>query len=84
MKPVVFSDHALLQMQERGATRDEVIDTIRTGEKLPVKENRRAYRKNFQFNKRWGKKFYRIKQVMPIVKEEQNKIIVITAYTFYF
>jgi len=71
-------------MRERGATRDEVIDTIRTSERLPVKENRRAYRKNFQFNERWGKKFYRIKQVMPIVKEEQNKIIVITVWTFYF
>jgi len=71
-------------MQERGARRNEVIETIRTSEKLPVKENRHAYRKNFQFNKRWGKKFYRIKQVMPIVKEGQNKIIVITVYTFYF
>ena len=68
----------------RYADKEEVLETIRTGEKIPVKNQRWAYRKNFQFNKKWGKKFYRLKQIMPIVKEEHNRIIVITVYTFYF
>ncbi|MBU4298980.1 DUF4258 domain-containing protein [Patescibacteria group bacterium] len=75
MKSVIFSDHSLLQMQERGANRDEVLETIRTGEKIPVKNQCLAYRKNFQFNKKWSKKFYRLKQIMPIVKEERDKIV---------
>lgn len=81
---IVFSDHALFQMQERGASRQEVTETIRDGEKIPAKQKREAYRKNFQFNNKWGNKFYRIKQVMPVVKEEEHSIVVITVYTFYF
>lgn len=83
MKSVVFSDHSLLQMQERGATKEEVLETIRTGEIILARDKRVAYRKNFQFDKKWGKRYYRVKQVMPIVKEEKDKII-ITVYTFYF
>jgi hypothetical protein len=29
-------------------------------------------------------KGYAIKQVVPVVVEEQNEIVVITVYTFYF
>lgn len=70
-------------MIERGASEKEVIEAIRKGERLPAKHNRTAYRHNFQYNNKWGNKSFRIKQVMPIVKEEES-IIVITVYTFYF
>ena len=73
-----------MQMQERGASKEEVLETIRNGEKITAKQKREAYRKNFQFNDKWGKKYYHIKQVMPIVAEEGNNIVVITVYTFYF
>ena len=42
------------------------------------------YRKNFQFNRRWRGKYYAVKQVAPIVKEESKKLVVVTVYTFYF
>jgi hypothetical protein len=84
VKDIEFSDHALLQMRERGAIKGEVAETLRSGEKLPAKSGRYAYRKNFQYNAIWGEKFYRIKQVMVIVKEENHKIIIITVFTFYF
>ena len=84
MNSILFSDHSLIQMRERGATKDEILETIQTGEEIPAKNKRRSYRKNFQFNKKWGKKFYHIKQVIAIIKEEKSKIIVITVYTFYF
>jgi hypothetical protein len=45
---------------------------------------RLLYRANFQYNKYWQGKFYRIKQVAPVVKEEAYEIVVITVYTFYF
>ena len=71
-------------MVERGASQDEVIATIAEGERIPAKHGRTAYRKNFQYNHTWGRKFYRVKQVMLIVKEEDDQHIVITVYTFYF
>ncbi len=84
MHSIIFSDHSKVQMIERGATSQEVIDTILKGEGSPAKHGRFSYRKNFQYNDKWGGKFYHIKQVMPIVKKETHNIIVITVYTFYF
>ena len=83
-KRIRYSGHALEQMQERGATREEVEEAIRTGEHIPAKRGRKAFRHNFQFNAEWGNKHYAIKQVMPIVVEEGNEYIVVTVYTFYF
>ena len=67
MEPVIFSRHAKQQMIERGASKKEVLDAILDGETNSVKHSRIAYRKNFQYNGKWGRKFYHIKQVMPIV-----------------
>ena len=83
MKPILFSQHALDQMPDRGATRDEVEAAIKTGELAPAKSKRISYRKNFPFNKEWKGKTYGIKQVMPIVIEESDRIIVVTVYVFY-
>lgn len=41
-------------------------------------------RYNFVFDRRWQRKYYPIKQVAPVIKEEDDEIIVITVYTFYF
>ena len=84
MKAINFSKHALEQMKERGAERSEVEKAIRFGEEIPAKKNRRAFRMNFQYNQLWGKKFYRTKQVVPIVMEEVENIIVVTVFVFYF
>jgi hypothetical protein len=84
MKPIKFSEHAREQMLERGASEDEVSETIRTGEEVPAKHGRRGYRKNFQYNRTWSGRTYAIKQVLPIVAEEADELVVITVYTFYF
>ena len=84
MKKLSYSKHALFQMLERGTTREEVAEAISIGEKVPAKKGRHAYRLNFQYGKLWGEKHYRMKQVMPIVKEEEKEISVITVYVFYF
>lgn len=54
------------------------------GERVPARRGRMAFRRNFQYNRTWGAKTYRLKQVMPIVKEEPRAMIVVTVYTFYF
>lgn len=84
MKPIIFSNHALEQMPDRGATVDEVELAIRTGESAPAKGERLAFRKNFPFNRKWKGRHYGIKQVIPIVTEESDKIVVVTVYVFYF
>jgi hypothetical protein len=39
--------HDRARMQERGASEDEVIETIETGEKFPAKFGRIGFRRNF-------------------------------------
>ncbi|TET08854.1 DUF4258 domain-containing protein [Candidatus Aerophobetes bacterium] len=84
MQTLTYSNHALGQMKERGASKHEVEQAILKGEKVPAKKGRHAYRLNFQYNNRWAGKYYSMKQVMPIVKEEENKFVIVTVYVFYF
>lgn len=84
MNDIVFSQHALGQLVDRGATQEEVIKAIQEGERVPAKAGRIAFRKNFPYEKKWKNKFYEIKQVMPIVADERNEFVVITVYVFYF
>lgn len=84
MKNIVFSQHALDQLADRGASEEEVERSIREGEEVPAKKGRRAFRKNFPFNAEWKGKHYEIKQVMPVVVEEAKEIVVVTVYAFYF
>jgi hypothetical protein len=84
MKQIIFSKHALEQLADRGTFQEEVKFVIQQGEQIPAKKGRIAFRKNFVFKLTWKEKYYEIKQVIPIVKEEANKYIVITVYVFYF
>ena len=84
MKAVVFSNHALEQMRDRGAEQSEVEMAINTGEEIPAKQGRKAFRKNFSFNATWKGRYYDVKQIVPIVAEEPDTWIVITVYVFYF
>lgn len=47
MPNVMFSRHAVMQMQERGAEEHEVIAAIREGDREPALGNRVMYRKKF-------------------------------------
>ena len=84
MKPIEISQHAIDQMVDRGALMDEVKAAVRNGEQSPTKKGRYAFRKNFSFESYWKGKFYTTKQVVPIVKEEVDKLVVMTVYVFYF
>ncbi|MBM4463932.1 MAG: DUF4258 domain-containing protein [Chloroflexi bacterium] len=84
MKTIVFSQHALAQMPDRGATHEEVETAIRAGERVPAKEGRIAFRRNFPFQKDWKGHYYEVKQVMPVVVEESDRIVVVTVYVFYY
>jgi len=83
-KTTSFTKHALEQMKERGATRDEVEFAILKGKKERAKGNRIMHRLTLPFNKTWTDKHYTWKQVVPITAEEENEIVVVTVLTFYF
>ena len=82
-KPIKFSQHALDNMTDRGASREEVELAIRTGECFPAKKDRLSFRKNFSYNAKWKGKFYQVKQVMPVVAEEPERFVVVTVYVFF-
>jgi hypothetical protein len=84
VKPIRFSQHALSQLPDRGATESEVFAAITSGERLPARHGRIAFRKNFPFEQVWKGRYYEIKQVMPIVIEEADELVVVTVYVFYF
>lgn len=84
MKPIRLTAHAVEQSVERGANESEVREAIKRGIREPAKRGRFMCRLNFQYAAQWQDKFYAIKQVAPVVVEEQNEMVVVTVYTFYF
>jgi hypothetical protein len=83
-KKVVFTEHARIQMGRRGVTEGEVRLTIQIGESIPAKKGRTAYRKNFPFESVWKGKFYTTKQVSPVIVKQEDEIVVVTVYAYYF
>jgi len=83
-KSIRLSAHARQQLVFRGASEEQVFDTIRTEEWSPAALNRLECRKNFAFNSQWNNKYYDSQQIRPIFIEEPDEIIVITVYVYYF
>lgn len=84
MKPVRLTRHAKEQCAERGATLAEVQETVLRGTREPAKKGRLLCKYNFSYMGLWQGNFYAVKQVAPVIKEEEKEIVVITVYTFYF
>jgi hypothetical protein len=59
-------------------------EAIRIGEKEPAKGGRFLYRLNLEFKRTWDGRYYGVQQVAPVVKDEEDEIVVITVYTSYF
>ena len=53
---VVFPDHALQKMGQRGVSEYEVREAIQPGERTPAKKGRLSFGLNFDFDKSWGGK----------------------------
>ena len=83
-KPIIFTNHARQRMKERGASEESVREAIRIGQREDAQHECFFHRLNLEFKKIWDGRFYGVQQVAPITKEEEDKIIVITVYTFYF
>ena len=84
MKPITFSQHAKEQLVFRGTTEEKVVKTIKTSTWEHAELGRLESRKDFTFKKKWNKKHYETKQVRPIFVDEEDEIVVITLYTYFF
>ena len=61
-----------------------MLDAIRIGESEPARWGRVTHRLNVEFGREWDGKHYAVQQIAPVTIEEDDRIIVITVYTFYF
>jgi hypothetical protein len=84
MKPIRFTKHALSYVDKRGFTESEVEEAILESEWIIDELGKLECRMNFEYKADWNKKYYDIKQIRPIFVEEDEEIVVITVYTYYF
>ena len=76
--------HAAAHMAERGATEEEVIQTIESGERFPAKFDRVGFRRNFPFDGLWRGRNYSAKQIEAYAVVENQEWVVITVIVKYF
>ena len=76
--------HALVRMGERGASVSEVLETVRRGERFPVKFDRQGFRRNFSLDAIWRGRHYLTKQIEAIAVEEDGGWLVISVIVKYF
>ena len=69
---------------ERGATIEEIKETVAGGEEFPVKYERTGFRKNFSFDNLWNGKHYSTKQIECYCVKENNHWLVITVLVKFF
>ncbi len=81
---IIFHPHALERMQERGATRQEVRETIQRGRVSEAKFGRFAYAMTFCYAAFWNSRFYDHKEVLAYCALEGRDVIVITVVVRYF
>jgi hypothetical protein len=76
--------HAKERLSERGATEEEIITAIETGETFSAKFGRTGFRRNFAFGELWKGKVYATKQVEVYAAKEDDDWLAITFVTRFF
>ncbi len=81
---VLFHPHALERIAQRGASEDEVRQTIEQGESFPAKHGRTGFRRNFAFDGVWQGRTFRTKQVEAYAVWEDEAWLVISVLVKFF
>lgn len=84
MKTIRLSNHARIQCIERGTNEAEIVEAVNHGIPYAAKNERIMYRYEMKYMKNWQGRFYACKQVAPVIVEEEDEIVVVTVYTFYY
>lgn len=85
MKTIRFSRHALDQMRLRGASWNEVRETVETAIWETAKYGKHQARKSFVFKRPSpvNQQLYPYKTIHVIFADELNEIVVITVLVYY-
>lgn len=80
---IEFSEHARARMRERGASEQQVMETIHRGLREPAKHGRWLYSATFTLEVVWRERRYTERRISAIVVEEPDRDVVITVFVFY-
>ena len=85
MKTIRFSRYALDQMRLRGATQEEMRETVETTPWQPAKRGKYQARKTFVFGRPSpiDQQVYPLKTVHAIFADEPNEIVIVTVLVYY-
>jgi hypothetical protein len=76
--------HAVQRMTERGATRDDVVYTVKHGVASPAKFGRTQFTHTFAYHRKWQGVVYRNKTIEAFaVEEKKDEWLVITVVVKY-
>ena len=75
--------HTLERANERGASKEEIIQTIKSGLPIEAKAGRKAKALIVEFKQKRNDKYYEQKKIEVYYIEENNTIITVTVYVFY-
>lgn len=81
---VVLHPHATVRALERGATENEIISVVETGEVFPAKYGRTGFRKTIIYNDTWQGVHYYARQVECFAVKEEDNWIVLSLLVKYF
>lgn len=81
---VAIHPHAKARAYERGATENEIIDVVETGEIFPAKYGRTGFRKTVIYNNMWNGKHYYARQIECFAVHEKEDWLVISLLVKYF
>jgi hypothetical protein len=81
-RPIHFSENALRQVETRGATIDEVVQTIRTEGWRVGRIGWLECRKSFPCRASWAGSRGDTKQVRAVFAVEPARILVVTVFTY--
>jgi hypothetical protein len=75
--------HTLERAEERGTNAEEIREVIHAGSPIPARHGRRAKARIFQFQEKWGGRYYEEKRVEVVYTVEGDLLITVTVYVFY-
>ena len=82
--PIHFTAHALDSARKRGTNQEEVRSAIQGAQWRAAKLGRIEAEMEFPYNGDWNNRYYQSKTVSPVFIVENQEIIVITVYCFYY
>lgn len=80
---IPIEQHTLLRAKERGASEEEIKDTVITGISISAKSGRQARMKVFSFTSERNGKIYKQKKIEVYYITENDIIITVTVYVFF-